>query len=131
VRSGRRGILAWTAVALAAGGVAFGLGALGLFSQPGESVAQVAVVGSVASGQPAYDCPDGEPVAQFAAGSRLYVTGRNADATWLLTRSPASGYESAWVPAGLVSVDDLPTTIDELAIVSCDAVVVEGGGPAG
>jgi hypothetical protein len=131
VRSGRRGILAWTAGALAAGGVAFGLGALGLFSPQGQPVAHVAVVGSVPSGQPAYDCPDGAPVAEFAAGSRLYLTGRNADATWVLTRSPGSGYESAWVPAGVVTADELPTTIAELAVVSCDAVVVGGGGPAG
>jgi hypothetical protein len=131
VRSERRAILGWAAVALAAGGTAFGLGALGLFVPPGQSVPRVAVVGAVSSGQPAYDCPDGEPIAQFSAGSRVYVTGRNADATWLLTRSPGSGYESVWVPAQILSVDALPTPVDELPVVSCDAVVVEGGGPAG
>lgn len=88
-------------------------------------------MGAVASGQPAYDCPDGAQVARFAIGSRLYITARNADATWLLTRSPTAGYESVWVRAEFVSADELPTPVEELAVVSCDAVVVEGGGPAG
>ena len=131
--SGRRGILAWAAAAIGAGGIAFALGALGLLAPPTAGVADVALVGAVASGPVAYDCPGGEPVARFSPGSRIFVTARNADTTWLLTRSPAAGFESVWVRAESVSVDEFPVPIDQLAVVSCETVVhtPAGGDPAG
>lgn len=131
--SGRRGILAWAVAAIGAGGVAFALGALGLLAPPTAGVADVALVGAVASGPVAYDCPGGERVARFSPGARIFVTARNADTTWLLTRSPAAGFESVWVPADSVSVDEFPVPIDQLAVVSCETVVLTpaGGDPAG
>jgi hypothetical protein len=120
----RRAILAWAVAAAAAGAGAFTLGALGVFVPPPRVDAAISIVGSVASGPAAYDCPGGEPVARFSPGSQLYLTGRNADATWLLTRSPASGYETVWVPADSVSVDEFPVPVEQLDVVTCDAVVV-------
>jgi hypothetical protein len=120
----RRAILGWAVAAAAAGGVAFVLGALGVFVPQAREDAPVAIVGSVASGPFAYDCPDGDPVARFSPGSQVFLTGRDADGRWLLTRSPASGYESVWLRADVVSVDEFPVPVELLDVVTCDAVVV-------
>jgi hypothetical protein len=120
-----RSVAGWAAVAIAAGGVAFALGALGLLP-PGKApdAAIVQVVGTSAPAVPAFDCPGGDQVAQFAPGARLYLTGRDQDGAWLMARSAAAGFESVWVQASQVSVDEFPYPVEGLDVVACDPVVV-------
>jgi hypothetical protein len=123
-----RSTLGWSVVAALAGGVGFGLGALGLLEHRPDPVAEVQLVGSSGPAVPAFDCPGGEQVAQFAPGTRIFVVGRDADATWLVARSPAAGFESVWVRSMLVSVDEFPNPVELLDVVPCDPVVVGEGG---
>ena len=129
-----RSLAGWLAVAVVAGAVTFALGALGVFSGPGATAPGAAVVqliGSSAPAVPAFDCPGGNQVAQFAPGARVFLTGRDADGTWLMARNASAGFESVWVQSALLSVDEFPYPVDELEIVSCDPVVVISGQGSG
>ncbi len=127
-----RVILAWGFAAVAAGGLAFALGALGVFIPPAavtaEAPAEIDIIGSVPSGVPGYDCPGGLQLATFPSSTRVHVTGRTPDGSWLLTRSPAAGFEPVWVRADQVSVDEFPTTVAGLDEVTCDPLWIGIGG---
>jgi hypothetical protein len=119
-----RSVLGWTLAAAAAGGVAFGLGASRLLDPRADPVAEVQVVGSSGPAVPAFDCPGGAQVAQFAPGTRIFLIGRDIEATWLVARSPSAGFESVWVRASLVSVDEFPSPVEVLDVVGCNSVVL-------
>jgi hypothetical protein len=94
---------AWFGGAVLLGAIAFGAGAAGMLGRPPS--APPGIVGAVASGVQAYDCPEGEPVGLFAPDYVVWLTARTADGEWFAVRDPALSYETVWIRSSGVSVE--------------------------
>lgn len=120
--------LAWFGGALAVAFIAFLVGLTGLFGGRAAPPADVDLIGAIATGIEALDCPAGEPVARLLPGDRVYVVGRSADSVWVAVRSAAGSYETVWVAAAAIRLDDVEATLS-VPIDGClDPLPVGGAG---
>ncbi|MCU1440983.1 MAG: hypothetical protein JWP85_1980 [Rhodoglobus sp.] len=120
--------VSWLGGAVGFGVLLFLAGLAGMLGRPDPLAVDLGLVGAVAGGTPALDCPGGEPVAQFTPSERVFVTARTADGAYLAVRIPGKQYETVWVSAVALTSDDA-TAIDRLPIDECIVPVVEGPVP--
>jgi hypothetical protein len=118
----------WLGAAVGLGALVFLAGLVGMLGRPDPLAVDLGLVGAVAGGTPALDCPGGEPVAQFTPSERVFVTARTADGGYLAVRIPGKEYETVWVAAPMLTPDDA-TAIDRLPIDGCIELVVESTVP--
>jgi hypothetical protein len=118
----------WLAGALGAAALVFLAGLAGMLGRPDPVAVHLGLVGAVAGGTVALDCPGGEPVAYFTPSERVFVTARTADGAYLAVRIPGKEYETVWVAALGLTPDDA-SAIDALPVDDCIVPVVEGAVP--
>jgi hypothetical protein len=63
-----------------------------------------------------YDCPNGAASGRVTRGDRVYITGRDADGSWIQVRDPRSVQARVWLRAAHVLPDE---AIDGLPVLSC------------
>jgi hypothetical protein len=118
----------WLAGTLGTATLVFLAGLAGMLGRPDPIAVDLGLVGAVAGGTAALDCPGGEPVAHFTPSERVFVTARTADGEYLAVRIPGKQYETVWVAAIALTPDDA-TAIDGLPVDECIVPGVEGTGP--
>ena len=114
----------WLGSAVGLAALVFLAGLAGILGRPDPLAADLGLVGAVAGGTTALDCPGGEPVAQFTPGERVYATARTTGGGYLAVRIPGREFETVWVAAEALTLDD-PTAIEALPIDTCITPDVE------
>jgi len=65
----------------------------------------------------AYDCPNGEPLSEYTAGSRVFAVARSDGGAWIQVRDLDAPGLRLWIPSVALSGD---ASLDALPLASCD-----------